>query len=102
MSEEKGNDEKRSCATCEFSHGMQSLQPGGEIIVGQMQLICMRRPPTAIIVNQQTPTGANSGLISQFPPVNKDMFCYEYWPEGEPLPMDDDLDLVTGERMRDN
>lgn len=102
MSAEKGNDEKRSCATCEFSHGIQSLQPGGQIIVGRIQLVCMRRPPSAIIMMQRTPNGEQSGLISQFPPVTAEMFCYDYWPEGEPLPGPDDFDLATGERMTEN
>ena len=99
---EKINDEKRSCATCEFSHGIQSLQPNGEIVVGGVQLICMRRPPAVLMLIQKTPHGETSALVTQFPPVTKDMYCYDYWPEGEPVPGPDDFDMVSGKRMTEN
>lgn len=89
-------DENRSCESCSFSHGIQTLDPQGKPIVGQIQLVCMRRPPCCFIRTLQTPLGETSGIVTQFPPVNKDMFCYDYWPEDGPLPGEDLTDIVTG------
>ena len=92
-------DGKRSCGTCEYSVSQLAKGPNGETIIGQQQLTCMRRPPQIIAITQKTPLGESTAIMTQFPPVTPEMYCFDYWPEGEPLALPDDFDMVTGERM---
>ena len=95
------NEQKRDCATCEFSVSQLAKGPNGETIIGQEQLSCMRRPPQIVMLTQKTPLGEQSAMLTQFPPVSKGMFCFDYWPAGEPLPGPDLLDLIDGEIVPD-
>ena len=96
------NGEKRSCGTCQFSLAQIAQGPNGETIIGQEQLTCRRQPPQIIALSQKTPLGEQTALMTQFPPVTKDMFCFSYWPEGEPMPGPDLLELIDGEIVKDH
>ena len=99
---DKVNENPRSCATCYFSNTITATGPNGETIIGQEQLICMRRPPAVLLKTIKMPLGEQDTIVTQFPPVTKEMFCYDYWPEHLPLPIEQDFDLVTGVPINDN
>lgn len=91
-------EQKRSCGTCKFSNKIAAQGPEGKMIIGQETLLCMRRPPLITSVTQ----GGQSAVMTQFPPVTPDMFCYDYWPEGEPLIDPELFDMLTGDKMTEN
>jgi len=100
-----GTENKRGCDNCAYSHSIQSRGPEGPL-VGQTQLVCMRMPPQIVLLSQQTPLGEQNALISQFPPVDKSFFCYEWTPEppdaeteNGTLEADDGTDIVTGDKI---
>ena len=73
---------QRSCGTCAFRAETTVTDNNGVQQIGQMQLQCHRRPPAAFGM----PQPGGMALASSFPPVQPDLFCYDYWPEGVPLP----------------
>jgi hypothetical protein len=72
---------------------MTAKGPQGETIIGQEILICQRRPPLIVSVAQ----GGQNVVMTQFPPVTKEMYCFDYWPEGEPMVDPELLDLISGQ-----
>lgn len=94
-------EQKRACGTCQFSKAMTAQGPKGEPIIGQEILVCMRRPPLIVMATQKTPLGETSAIMTQFPPVTPAMYCYDYWPAGEPMVDPELLDLISGEVMDD-
>lgn len=101
--EDQLEENPRSCATCYFAQEIEVIQPGGNTIIGQKQMVCMQGPPTPVAINQKTPLGDQTGIVSQYPPVNAQMFCYQYWPVDVPYLEPDDpdnYDLVTGLPLR--
>lgn len=102
--DEEIDDKSRSCANCTFAHEIDTIKPGGEITLGEKQLVCMRRPPSAVVISQASPLGLQHGIVSQFPPVTADLFCYDFdtrviLPQGEGDPASNDTDIVTGEKL---
>lgn len=94
--------EKRRCETCEFSQAILAKGPNGEAIIGQTQLVCMRHPPMLLMKTIRSPLGESDMVISMFPPVGEKSnipYCYDYWPEDEPLPIAENFDLITGNKM---
>lgn len=94
-------EQKRSCGTCQFSVAQLAQGPQGEPIIGQEQLACMRRPPQIVAITQKTPLGESTAIMTQFPPVTPEMYCFDYWPKGESLVDPELLDLISGEVMDD-
>ncbi len=99
------NDEiiepKRACGTCQFSVKQLAKGPNGETIIGQEHLVCQRRPPQIVMISQNTPLGETNALMTHFPPVTPDMYCFDYWPLDEAQPDPTLFDLISGEVIHD-
>jgi len=70
-----------TCETCRFSDLQQVTDQNGGVQIGQMQRVCKRMPPAAVAIMAPGPNGVSVSLISTFPPVTDDMWCYEHDPE---------------------
>ena len=72
-----------NCGDCIYSSETPSVGPDGKVLIGESQLICARFPPQCVMVSVQSHAGMVQGLRTQFPPVNKNMACYEFTSEAD-------------------
>ena len=72
--------EKQHCENCRWAWKQPLRGPNGEIQIGADVFTCHRAPPTAVMVPVSDFGGTGFALMSNFPPVDKTMFCsmHEY------------------------
>ncbi len=67
-----------NCSNCAFNDLQPVAMPDGKPVIGQEQLVCKRFPPAVVAVSVPTPQGISVNMMPLFPPVNAEMWCYEW------------------------
>ena len=70
-----------NCGNCAFMDLQPVATPDGKPVIGETQSVCKRFPPQLVAVQVPTPQGISVQMMPLFPPVNAEVWCYEWAPE---------------------
>lgn len=73
--------ENSNCSNCEYNDLQPVAMPDGKPVIGKTQLVCKRFPPQVVAVQIPSPQGISVNMMPIFPPVNAEVWCYEWQPE---------------------
>lgn len=67
-----------NCGVCRFMDLQPVATPDGHAVIGKTQMVCKRFPPQVVAMQIPTQQGMSVNLMPVFPPVNADVWCYEW------------------------
>lgn len=70
-----------NCGNCRYAEDSPATGPNGEAIIGQTIRVCRRFPPAVIGMPVPTRDGLTLNLLTNWPRVTSEMYCYEWEPE---------------------
>ena len=67
-----------NCGNCAFMDLQPVAMPDGKPVIGKTQMVCKRFPPQVVAMQIPTPNGISVNMMPLFPPVNAEVWCYEW------------------------
>jgi len=67
-----------NCSNCAFSDLQPVAMPDGKPVIGKTQMVCKRFPPAVVAIQVPSPQGISVNMMPLFPPVNAEVWCYEW------------------------
>ena len=67
-----------NCGNCAFMDLQPVATPDGRAVIGKTQMVCKLFPPQIVAIPSPSPAGLSINLMPVFPPVNAEVWCYQW------------------------